>query len=82
MYILGLGQLYMYMQDPDLYCYSLSYWMPYDPESVWALVQRHHGFMSVHAGGLYEFHLPRDHAVMLVLAFPQLRRQHQKDLYT
>jgi len=70
------------MQDPDLYCYSLFYFTPYDPELVWDLVQRHQGFISVHPGGHYEFLIPRDYACILVLAFPMLRRQYQKDLYT
>jgi hypothetical protein len=70
------------MQDPDLYCYSLFYYIDYDPEDVWALVQRHGGYISVHPGGHYEFLIPRDYACILVLAFPLLRRQFQKDLYT
>jgi hypothetical protein len=69
------------MDEPDLYCYKLSYSMPYDPEDVWALVQRHGGYISVHPGGHYEFHIARDYASILVLAFPLLRRQRQKDLY-
>ena len=71
-----------HMQDPDLYCYSLFYFAPYDPEDIWSLVQRHGGFISVHPGGHYEFLIPRDYASILVLAFPLLKRQRQKDLYT
>ena len=67
--------------DPDLYCYALNYCVDYDPESVWALVQRHGGYISIQAGGSYEFHIPRDYSSMLLLAFPLLRRQFQKDLY-
>ena len=70
------------MQDPDLYCYSLFYYVNYDPELIWALVQRHNGYINVLPGGHYEFLIPRDYACILVLAFPQLRRQFQKDLYT
>jgi hypothetical protein len=71
----------LYMSDPDLYCYQLSYIMPYDPEDVWALVQRHHGHISVLAGGVYEFYIARDLRYLLVLGFPLLARQPQKDLY-
>lgn len=67
--------------DPDYYCYKLAYYMSYDPEAVWALVQRHGGYISVQAGGHYEFHIARDYASLLVLAFPELVRQYQKDLY-
>jgi hypothetical protein len=69
------------MHEPDLYCYKLSYLMPYDPEDIWSLVQRHGGFISIQPGGHYDFHIHRDYAVMLVLAFPELIRQYQKDLY-
>ena len=82
----GLGhRLYLvpvYMSDPDLYCYSLPYFVDYDPEDIWALVQRHEGSLSPQFGGSYEFYIPRDYASLLVLAFPLLRRQYQKDLYT
>ena len=82
----GLGhRLYMvsvYMSDPDLYCYSLPYFVAYDPEDVWLLVQRHRGSLSPQFGGNYEFYIPRDYASILVLAFPLLKRQYQKDLYT
>jgi hypothetical protein len=70
------------IQEPDVFCYQLAYWMTYDPESVWQLVQRHNGYMSVLPAGYYEFYIDRDYASILVLAFPQLRRQYQKDLYT
>jgi hypothetical protein len=70
------------MQDPDLYCYSLPYFIDYDPEDIWALVQRHEGSLSPQFGGNYEFYIPRQYASILVLAFPMLRRQYQKDLYT
>jgi len=70
------------IQEPDVFCYQLAYWMSYDPESVWQLVQRHNGYMSVLPAGYYEFYIDRDYASILVLAFPQLRRQYQKDLYT
>lgn len=70
------------MREPDVFCYNLAYWMPYDPESVWQLVERHAGYMSVLPAGYYEFYIPSQYASILVLAFPCLRRQYQKDLYT
>ena len=71
-----------HMSDPDLYCYSLFYFVPYDPEDVWQLVQRHHGNIQPQVGGHYDFYISRDYASILVLAFPMLKRQYQKDLYT
>ena len=68
--------------EPDVFCYQLAYFIDYDPEDVWALVQRHGGHISVLAGGYYEFYIAREYASIVVLAFPELRRQHQKDLYT
>ena len=70
------------MQDPDLYCYSLPYFVLYDPEAVWQLVERHGGSLSPQSGGNYDFYIHRQYASILVLAFPLLRRQRQKDLYT
>lgn len=67
--------------DPDLYCYTLAYWIDYDPEDVWSLVQRHGGSLHPQVGGVYDFYIHRDYASILVLAFPLLRRQRQKDLY-
>jgi hypothetical protein len=68
--------------EPDLFCYTLAYWMTYDPELVWELVQRHLGYMTVLPAGHYEFYIPRQYASILLLAYPELRRQFQKDLYT
>ena len=101
----------IHMSDPDLYCYSLFYFVPYDveivwelverhegniqpqvgghfyfipydPEDIWSLVQRHQGNIQPQPGGHYDFWIHRDYASILVLAFPMLRRQYQKDLYT
>jgi hypothetical protein len=69
------------MVEPDVFCYNLAYWIPYDPESVWQLVQRHGGYIALLPGGVYEFYIPREYAALLVMAFPGLRRQYQKDLY-
>lgn len=70
------------IREPDIYCYTLAYWMPYDPELIWQLVERHGGNIAPLAGGYYDYYIPREYASILVLAFPQLRRQYQKDLYT
>lgn len=70
------------MRDPDLYCYTLPYYIDYDPELVWQMVQRHGGSLHPQFGGTYDFYIHRDYASLLLLAFPDLRRQHQKDLYT
>ena len=71
----------IHVSDPDLYCYSLFYFIPYDPEDIWDLVQRHEGNIAPQVGGHYDFYIPRDYASILVLAFPLLKRQYQKDLY-
>jgi hypothetical protein len=76
-----LGDLNTHMSDPDLYCYSLFYFIDYDPEDIWELVQRHQGNIQPQHGGHYDFYIPRDYASILVLAFPLLKRQYQKDLY-
>ena len=68
--------------EPDVFCYSLPYFIDYDPELVWALVERHNGHISIHPGGMYDFYIAREYASILILAFPLLRRQYQKDLYT
>ena len=68
--------------EPDIYCYSLPYYLDYDPESIWELVQRHGGSVAPLAGGHYDYYIDREYASILVLAFPELRRQYQKDLYT
>ena len=68
--------------EPDVFCYMLAYWMSHDPERVWELVQRHSGYMSVLPAGYYEFYVDRQYASIVLLAFPELRRQYQKDLYT
>jgi hypothetical protein len=70
------------IREPDVFCYTLAYWMSYDPDSVWELVQRHGGNIAPLAGGYYDYYIDRQYASILVLAFPELRRQYQKDLYT
>ena len=70
------------LAEPDVFCYQLPYFLDYDPESVWQLVQRHGGSVSSLYGGQYDYYIDREYASILVLAFPLLRRQYQKDLYT
>ena len=70
------------MIEPDIFCYQLPYFIDYDPEQVWEMVQRHGGSISYLNGGQYDFYIDREYASILVLAFPELRRQYQKDLYT
>lgn len=70
------------ISPPDIFCYTLAYWMSYDPESVWSLVQRHGGTVVPLAGGYYDYYIDREYASVLVMAYPHLRRQYQKDLYT
>jgi len=69
------------IREPDVFCYSLPYYLGYDPETIWALVQRHGGSVSCQPGGSYEFYLGKQWASLLVLAYPLLRRQYAKDLY-
>jgi hypothetical protein len=70
------------IREPDVYCYTLAYWMTYDPEDIWSLVQRHGGSVAPLAGGYYDYYIDKQYACILVLAYPLLRRQYQKDLYT
>jgi len=50
----------IHMSDPDLYCYSLFYFIDYDVELVWELVQRHQGNIQPQVGGHNDFYKPRD----------------------
>jgi hypothetical protein len=59
--------------------YRLPYHTLYDPEAVWALVQRHNGYISIKAGGEYWFWVYREHEVFLNLAFPLLIRAEHLD---
>lgn len=70
------------IREPDIFCYQLSYWHDHDPELVWHLVQLHGGSLSYLNGGCYDFYIDRQYAIILIMAFPELRRQPQKDLYT
>lgn len=59
--------------------YKLPYWLAYDPESVWALVQRHGGFLSILSGAEYIFWIPELWESVLLLAFPLLVRSAEMD---
>lgn len=69
------------MHQPDYICYRLNYWVNYDPESVWALVQRHDGYISIQAGGAYEFWISYQHESILLLAYPLLVKNLAKSIY-
>jgi len=69
------------MRETQLVCYRLTWNIDYDAESVWSLVQRHQGYISVRPGGLYRFWVPREYTVYLVLAFPLLIREPSQDYY-
>lgn len=56
-----------------LKCWRLDYRSGYDEELVWALVQRHGGHISIRVDHIL-FWLHPDWEVVLVLAFPDLRR--------
>ena len=70
------------IQEPDIFRYQLPYYVFYDPEQIWEMVQRHGGSVSYLNGGQYDYYIQREYASILVLAYPLLRRQYQKDLYT
>ena len=63
---------------PRLVCYRLDHNMPYDEESVWALVQRHQGHLSIRVDYIL-FWLAPDWECLLIMAFPQLRRVARED---
>lgn len=69
------------MSEAIYVCYQLPYWLQYDVESVWQLVQRHGGSVSYLQGGCYDYYIAHEYASILMLAFPLLRPQPQKDLY-
>ncbi len=69
------------MRPAELICYRLMYYQDYDPESVWSLVQRHQGYVSIEPAGQYVFWIPRDYSVLLLLAFPGLIRAESRDYF-
>ena len=69
----------MVTQDRTLLCYRQTYHVPYDPESVWALVQRHKGYISVRAGGEYHYWVEPRYETILCIAFPLLTRSPKLD---
>jgi len=69
------------VSGPIYVCYQLPYWLQYDVESVWQLVQRHGGSVSCLQGGCYDYYIASQYVCILLVAFPLLRPQPQKDLY-
>jgi hypothetical protein len=69
------------IQEPSILCYQLPYYILYDPEVIWSLVQRHGGTITALPGGHYDYYIASEYASILLVAFPELRRQLQKDLY-
>ena len=65
-----------------MWCYQLPWFIDYDPELVWSLVQRHGGTVTCDTGGVYLYHIAEHHSSILILAWPQLRRLPHRDLYT
>jgi hypothetical protein len=63
---------------PSLVCYRLDHNMPYDSESVWALVQRHQGHLSIRVDHIL-FWLDPYWECLLIMSFPQLRRVRKED---
>ena len=66
-------------QERLLLGYRLLYTSSYDPELIWALIQRHQGYISIRAGGEYWFWIPAHYESLLVLAFPELTRDPSLD---
>jgi hypothetical protein len=60
------------------HCYRLGYSCPYDSEAVWALVQRHGGWLSIRQD-VIDFWLAPEYCVLLLTAFPLLTRRPDLD---
>ena len=67
------------MIESSVRCYCLRYSMSYDPEDVWAFVQRHNGFMDIRAGGEYWFYVYAEHESLFRIAYPELIRRPELD---
>lgn len=63
---------------PVLKCYRLGYRAAYDEELVWALVQRHGGFISIKQD-VIDFWIAPAWETILVMAFPDLERRPELD---
>jgi hypothetical protein len=61
-----------------LVCYQLHYYMPYDAEAVWSLVQPHSGHLS-QGSAHWNFYIAPEYEIMLVLSFPLLARRADLD---
>ena len=66
------------MIEPTYYCYRLTVYQPYDEESVWAFVQRHHGYMNIR-NDVIDFWIPKQYLSLMLLAYPDLVRQSNLD---
>jgi len=53
--------------------------MHYDPEVIWAWVQRHAGQLSI-KGDCIDFWVPVEYQSLFVLAWSQLRRRRDFDM--
>ena len=60
--------------NTEFHCYRLGYSCDYDSEAVWALVQRHGGFLSIRVD-VIDFWIAPDLASLLVIAYPRLERR-------
>jgi hypothetical protein len=60
------------------HCYRLGYRSDYDEELVWALVQRHGGFLSIRVD-VIDFWIHPQWETFLLMAFPDLERREDLD---
>ena len=61
-----------------LVCYRLWYWADTEYEAVWALVQRHGGYLRIGPDHC-DYWITRDYESLIVLAFEELVRQPNLD---
>ncbi len=59
-------------------CYRLNYRSSYDEEMVWALVQRHGGFIGINSAYI-DFWIAAEWEIVLIMAFPDLERRPELD---
>ncbi len=62
----------------NLRCYRLNYRASYDEELVWALVQRHGGYVAVFPDYI-DFWISPEWEIVLNLTFPDLQRVPARD---
>ena len=61
-----------------LRCYRLNYRASYDEELVWALVQRHGGYIAIFPGYV-DFWISPEWEIVLNMTFPDLERVRERD---